>query len=59
MNAYISSVIGACERCAVASLFSPGSTHAKAGESAGFDDFEVVVFLAVLTGEAALDRHGA
>jgi hypothetical protein len=32
----------------VASLFSPGGTHALKGEFAGSNDFEVVAFLVVL-----------
>jgi hypothetical protein len=32
----------------VASLFSPGGTHALKGEFAGINNFEVVAFLVVL-----------
>lgn len=42
------SVVGKSEERAVASLFSPGGTHALKGEFAGINDFEVVAFLAVL-----------
>ncbi|MYB51953.1 MAG: helicase [Acidobacteriia bacterium] len=49
----VGSIIGASEKRAVASLFSPGGTHAKAGEFAGIDDFEVVAFLVVLAEEKA------
>ena len=37
---------------AVASLFSPGGTHAMKGEFAGINDFEVVAFLVVLPDQA-------
>lgn len=42
------SVVGKKEERSVASLFSPGGTHALKGEFAGIDDFEVVTFLVVL-----------
>jgi hypothetical protein len=45
----VASVVGKSEERAVASLFSPGGTHALAGEFAGSNDFEVVAFLVVLT----------
>ena len=44
----VSSVVGAGEERAVASLFTPGGTHVMKGEFAGIDDFEVVAFLVVL-----------
>ena len=44
----VSSIIGKKEERAVASLFSPGGTHAIKGEFAGIDDFEVVAFLVVM-----------
>ena len=44
----IASVVGKSEERAVASLFSPGGTHAMQGEFAGANDFEVVAFLIVL-----------
>ena len=44
----IASVVGKKEEKAVASLFSPGGTHAQKGEFAGMNDFEVVAWLAVL-----------
>lgn len=44
----IASVVGKKEERAVASLFSPGGTHAMKGEFAGINDFEVVAFLVVL-----------
>ena len=53
LAAAISSIVGTGEERAVASLFSPGGTHAMAGEFAGMDDFEVVAFLFVLSEDAA------
>ncbi len=44
----VSSIIGKKEERAVASLFSPGGTHAIKGEFAGINDFEVVAFLVVM-----------
>ena len=44
----VSSVVGKTEERAVASLFSPGGTHAGKGEFAGSDDFEVAAFLVIL-----------
>lgn len=49
----VASVVGKSEERAVASLFSPGGTHALKGEFAGINDFEVVAFLAVLPEEGA------
>ena len=46
--AAVSSIVVAGEERAIASLFSPGGTHAMAGEFAGMNDFEVVAFLVVL-----------
>ena len=48
----VASIVGTSEERAVASLFSPGGTHAIAGEFAGMDDFEVVAFLVVLAEDA-------
>jgi SNF2 family DNA or RNA helicase len=48
LAAAVASVVGKTEERAVASLFSPGGTHALAGEFAGIDDFEVVAFLVIL-----------
>jgi hypothetical protein len=48
LAAAVASVVGKSEERAVASLFSPGGTHALAGEFAGSNDFEVVAFLVVL-----------
>ena len=44
---------GKKEERAVASLFSPGGTHAMKGEFLGINDFEVVAFLVVLPGGGA------
>ncbi|MBZ5497780.1 MAG: helicase [Acidobacteriia bacterium] len=50
LAAAVASVVGKTEERAVASLFSPGGTHALKGEFAGSNDFEVVAFLVVLPG---------
>jgi hypothetical protein len=44
----VASVVGQTQERAVASLFSPGGTHAMKGEFAGSNDFEVVAFMVVL-----------
>lgn len=44
----VASVVGKAEERAVASLFSPGGTHAMKGEFAGAGDFEVLAFIVVL-----------
>lgn len=44
----VSSIVGKGEERAAASLFSPGGTHALAGEFPGIDDFEVVAYLVIL-----------
>jgi len=44
----VASIAGKKEERAVASLFTPGGTHAMKGEFQGIDDFEVVAFLVVL-----------
>ncbi len=49
----VASLVGKNEERAVASLFTPGGTHALQGEFAGSNDFEVVAFLVVLPGDAA------
>lgn len=49
----VASIVGKKEERAVASLFSPGGTHAMKGEFQGIDDFEVVAFLVVLPESAA------
>ena len=48
LAAAVASVVGKSEERAVASLFSPGGTHAMKGEFAGSGDFEVAAFLVVL-----------
>jgi len=48
LTAAIASIVGKSEERAVASLFTPGGTHALRGEFAGSGDFEVVAWLAVL-----------
>jgi Helicase conserved C-terminal domain/SNF2-related domain len=49
----VASVVGKNEERAVASLFSPGGTHAMKGEFAGTGDFEVLAFLVVLPPDGA------
>lgn len=44
----VASIAGKSEERAVASLFTPGGTHALKGEFAGINDFEVVAFLVIL-----------
>lgn len=44
----VASITGRREERAVASLFSPGGTHARSGEFAGVDDFEVIAWMAIL-----------
>lgn len=44
----VASVVGKTEERAVASLFSPGGTHALKGEFAGSDDLEVIAYLVEL-----------
>ncbi|MHB9129724.1 MAG: helicase-related protein [Armatimonadota bacterium] len=44
----VASIVGKKEERAVASLFTPGGTHAIKGEFAGINDFEVVAFLVIL-----------
>lgn len=53
LAAAVASIAGKSQERAVASLFSPGGTHAGAGEFAGMNDFEVVAFLVVLPEAAA------
>jgi len=49
----VASIVGKVEERAVASLFSPGGTHALKGEFAGINDFEVVAFLVILPDTSA------
>jgi len=48
LAAAVASVVGKNEERAVASLFTPGGTHAMKGEFAGINDFEVLAYLVVL-----------
>jgi SNF2 family DNA or RNA helicase len=48
LAAAMASIVGKSEERAVASLFSPGGTHALQGEFAGSSDFEVAAFMVVL-----------
>jgi hypothetical protein len=48
LAAAVASIAGKNQERAVASLFTPGGTHAMKGEFAGTNDFEVVAWLAVL-----------
>jgi SNF2 family DNA or RNA helicase len=48
LSAAVASIMGKKEERAVASLFTPGGTHAMKGEFAGINDFEVVAFLVIL-----------
>ena len=48
LSAAVASVAGKNEERAVASLFTPGGTHAMKGEFAGSNDFEVVAFMVIL-----------
>ena len=48
LSSAIASVVGKNEERAVASLFSPGGTHAIKGEFAGAGDFEVLAFMVIL-----------
>jgi hypothetical protein len=54
LAAAVASVVGKNEERAVASLFSPGGTHAMRGEFAGSSDFEVAAFLVVLPSQAKI-----
>lgn len=51
LAAAVASVVGRKEERSVASLFSPGGTHAVKGDFHGINDFEVVSYL-VITPEA-------
>jgi len=52
----VASVVGKKEERAIASLFTPGGTHAMKGEFQGINDFEVVAFLVVLPERDALQE---
>jgi hypothetical protein len=53
----VASVVGKKEERAIASLFTPGGTHALKGEFQGINDFEVVAFLVVLPEVAVLPEN--
>jgi superfamily II DNA or RNA helicase len=53
LAAAVASIAGKTEERAIASLFTPGGTHALKGEFAGSNDFEVVAFLVILPEESA------
>ena len=61
LAAAVASVVGKSEERAVASLFTPGGTHALKGEFAGINDFEVVAFLVIQAtdGDKRLPREEA
>ena len=44
----VASIVGKKAERDIASLFTPGGTHAMKGEFQGINDFEVVAFLVVL-----------
>lgn len=48
LAAAVASIVGKTEERAIASLFTPGGTHALDGEFAGMDDFEVLAMLVIL-----------
>ena len=48
LAAAVASVVGKNEEQAVASLFTPGGTHALQGEFSGSNDFEVLAFMVIL-----------
>ena len=58
LAAAVASVVGKSEERAVASLFSPGGTHAMKGEFAGMNDFEVLAYLVILPGAAQSTASG-
>ena len=48
LAAVVASISGKNQERAVASLFTPGGTHAMKGEFAGINDFEVLAYLVVV-----------
>lgn len=48
LSAAVASIVGRNEEQALASLFTPGGTHALKGEFAGANDFEVLAWLVIL-----------
>jgi hypothetical protein len=57
LSAAVASIVGKSEERAIASLFSPGGTHAMKGEFAGANDFEVVAYLVVLPNDAEVSTE--
>lgn len=53
LSAAVASIVGKSEERAVASLFSPGGTHAMKGEFAGSNDFEVLAYMVILPEQKA------
>ena len=53
LAAAVASIVGKSEERAIASLFSPGGTHALKGEFAGSNDFEVIAYMVILPEQAA------
>ncbi|MCW8175552.1 helicase-related protein [Verminephrobacter aporrectodeae] len=51
LSAAVASIAGKSQERAVASLFSPGGTHAMKGEFAGANDFEVLAYMVILSGQ--------
>ena len=54
----VASIVGKKQERAIASLFTPGGTHAMKGEFQGINDFEVVAFLVVLPEEGERQEEG-
>ena len=48
LAASVASIVGKKEERSTASLFTPGGTHARKGEFSGMNDFEVVMWVAIL-----------
>jgi hypothetical protein len=55
----IAHVTGKGEERALASLFTPGGTHAKKGEFAGMDDYEVMAYVVILDSVEAAEAKSA
>ena len=53
LAAAVASIVGKSEERAIASLFSPGGTHALKGEFAGSNDFEVIAYMVILPEQSA------
>ena len=51
----VASIVGKKEERSTASLFTPGGTHARKGEFSGMNDFEVVMWVAILPSESPHD----